>query len=203
MGNKISLPCYLIPLRIKSVNNTIMYFVKIVFSVVTMLFISQSVLASRFACILDNSYMDNLYILAEEYFKDKNIKVLKDIRGFILRVDLKNPEQNFCKLQDEVYYEIKEIEVFLAKIKNPVIIEVHTENIPKNIRGNIKNWEFSTVIAGNIEDVFCKEIPELDNNRFVTTGYGEFMPADKNTPNNGSNYTNRIDIIILCSENGE
>ena len=195
-------PSYPIPLHIKLGHNTIMY-LKRVMSVFIIFFTVQTVWADHYACLLDNQYMENLFVEAENYFECKDISVVKDIRGFILRVDLKSPEANFCRIQGEVYYKIKEIELFLAKIKNPVIIEVHTKNIPENDRGNLKNWEFSTVIANNVEDVFCKEIPELDNKRFVSAGYGEFMPADKNTSNNGSNYADRIDIIILCSKNGE
>ena len=67
---------------------------------------------------------------------------------------------------------------------------------------NLKKWEVSTVIANKIEAIITKPEGVIPQNRINSVGYGEFLPA-KNTPNNGGNYLNRIDIIILCNISGE
>lgn len=141
----------------------------------------------------------DLYDLAENYFsRYEYIYAKREIRGIVLSIELK-PNQYRC-LDKETKEKLNIIKNFLAKIKNPVIIEVHTKDVPEDLR--LKNWEYSTVVANNIEDVFIKEAPKLPVDRIHTVGYGEFMP-DRNTSNNGGKNTERIDIIIVCSLSGE
>ena len=102
----------------------------------------------------------------------------------------------------DTYKKTKKIEYFLAKIKNPVIIEVHTEKKPLKDSYNLKNWEISSVIAGKIESIILKPRGNIELDRIDSVGYGEFLPV-KNTSNNGGNYFNRVDIIILCNISGE
>lgn len=128
------------------------------------------------------------------------ITVLHEIRGTVFRFELKNPEAEYHALSLDVYSKIKCIEYFLAKIKNPVIIEVHTNKVPEGM--NIRNWEFSSVIAGKIEDAFLCGVPKISSDRIYSIGYGEFMP-DINTSNNGGKSSGRVDIIILSSISGE
>ena len=66
---------------------------------------------------------------------------------------------------------------------------------------NLKNWEISAVIAGNIEKALFDENNTLKS-RIHSVGYGEFLP-ENNTPNNGGKLLNRVDIIILCNISGE
>ena len=94
------------------------------------------------------------------------------------------------------------IKEFLSKIENPVIIEVHTENVSQSNTRFLKNWELSTVIANNIESVMLEQSDRDFRNRINSIGYGEFLPS-KNTSNNGGKYANRVDIIILCNISGE
>ncbi len=154
--------------------------------------------------LLNDRCTQDLYTSIFNYFDNfPQIEAIRDIRGITLRFELKTPEDDYTKLEPDIRQKIKIIQYFLAKIKNPVIIEVHTEKIPEQYCCNLKNWEFSTVVANNIQDIFVKEEPRIHTERIYTVGYGEFMPAGKNTPNNGSNYSNRVDIIILCSMSGE
>ena len=97
---------------------------------------------------------------------------------------------------------LKNIEKFLAKNKNPVIIEVHTDKdtLPKGI--NVKNWELSIVISNNIAHYILESCKGIHKETISSIGYGEFLPQ-KNTSNNGGKIANRVDIIVLCSINGE
>ena len=138
---------------------------------------------------------------AERYFSG-DISVIRDTRGILLRFELANPIEEYSHISYKTYVNTIKIKDFLAKIENPVIIEVHTEVVPKNFGINLKNWELSTVIANNIESVILSTFDINNRDRIKSVGYGEFLPT-KNTPNNGGNYSNRVDIIILCNISGE
>ena len=90
----------------------------------------------------------------------------------------------------------------MAKIENPAIIEVHIENFPKKEGLNLKKWEISTIMANEIEAIITLPVGSVKQEQINSIGYGEFLPA-KNTPNNGGENLNRIDIIILCNIIGE
>lgn len=151
--------------------------------------------------ILNEYCTNNIYSSAVAALSHcDGVAIKRDIRGIIIRIPFENPEYNFQKITPQLYEKLLCIEYFLAKIKNPVIIEVHTEKIPEGI--NMKNWEFASVIAGNIGEEFVKSEPKLPVDRIYTVGYGQYMP-DINTSNNGGKSDNRIDIIILCSISGE
>ena len=117
------------------------------------------------------AFADTFYVLGETsitnlYEKVKNslsecegVEVKKEIRGVVVSVELENPEANYHRITPELGKNLTCVEYFLAKIKNPVIIEVHTDKVPEGIKG--KNWEFSSVIAGNVGDVFLKHEPVI------------------------------------------
>lgn len=148
--------------------------------------------------ILHDSCINALYMPASVYFMYDNIHILRDSRGIIIRFQIEDPVAEYKALSQTTIQKIAKIESFLAKIKNLAIIEVHIGEI---IPANIKNWEISAVIAGNIERIVCTNNRELKE-RIYSVGYGEFLPA-KNTPNNGGNFLNRVDIIVLCNISGE
>ncbi len=160
----------------------------------------------NFACceeikyILHDRCINILYKPAVAYFKDSNIRVLRDSRGIILRFELKNPDSEYVEFSDETKQNIKKIAYFLAKNKNAVIIEVHS-SVASNSSCNLKNWERTAVIAANIENVVRSGMQKADK-LIHSVGFGEFLP-ENNTPNNGGKLLNRVDIIILCNVSGE
>ena len=167
-----------------------------------------------FSMLFSVVYAENapLYVLNESNINDvyeevkngvmncENVDVRKEIRGVVVSVTLLNPESEYYRITPELNKTLSCVEYFLAKIKNPVIIEVHTKKVPDGIK--MKNWEFSSVIAGKIGDMFVKKRPKISAERIYPVGYGEFMPLI-NTSNNGGNDGDRIDIIIQSSISGE
>lgn len=155
---------------------------------------------SQSVYVLNDRCEKNFYELCDNYFeKFPDISVVHEIRGVALRIELKT--DGVCCVTPDIQARLNIVKYFLAKIKNPVIIEVHTKEVPAGL--NMKNWEFSTVVANNVSDIFTKGKLQIPIERLHAVGYGEFMPGVNNTSNNGGNYTERIDIIILCSINGE
>lgn len=163
-----------------------------------MFIFAMSVYANEVKYILHEECINALYKPAILFFEYENIYPVRDSRGMVLRFELKNPKLEYYELCSDTIQKLAKIESFLAKIKNPVIIEVHVADI---VSDSLKKWEISAVLAGNIEKALIQENGELKH-RVHSVGYGEFLPA-KNTPNNGSNFTNRVDIIILCNISGE
>lgn len=162
--------------------------------------ISLSCYASEDLYILNDICTGNFYKESELYFEgQKEISLKREIRGITLSFEIQNPMNEYKTLSPSTCSKLKKIGYFLAKIKNPVIIEVHTDKIPQELK-RMRNWEFSTVIANNIETVLLEQVPI---SRLYTVGFGEFMPDENNTPNNGSKNKGRVDIIILCSIYGE
>ena len=150
--------------------------------------------------ILNDRCSESFYEMCDNYFKDyPEINVIREVRGVNLRISLE--VENTYEMKEEARLKLNVIKHFLAKIKNPVIIEVHTVEVPAKL--NINNWEYSTVLANKISDIFTKGEQRLPIERVKSVGYGEFMPSVNNTSNNGGKDTQRIDIIILCSIDGE
>ena len=172
----------------------------IVFFILILCFYSKC-FAQEYSYILNDNCINALINRAESYFNNTEIQSIRDSRGIILRFEIKNPFEQYNYLSNEVYYNSLKIKEFLSKIENPVIIEVHTLGVPKEL--NINNWEYSTVLANKISDIFTKGEQRLPIERVKSVGYGEFMPSLNNTSNNGGKDAQRIDIIILCSIDGE
>lgn len=157
--------------------------------------------AENFVYILKDTCINNLYITAVEALYNNAIEVLKDPQGIIIRFSFEDPIIEYHQISSKTYKLLSQIEDFLAKIKNPVIIEVHTAKTSDYFSKNIRNWEVSTVIANNLELILLNK-GRIPLNRIKSIGYGEFLPI-KNTPYNGGKYVNRVDIMILCNISGE
>lgn len=158
--------------------------------------------AEEYLYILNDSCILDLYSHASDFFKDTPILVVKDPHGLLLRFEIKDIK-NDCKiLSSDTYKKVKYVEQFLAKMNNPAIIEVHINEIPEECAKRRKKWEISTLIANNIESVILLPKGKLARDKIHSVGFGEFLPP-KNTSNNGGNYVNRVDIMILCDINGE
>ncbi len=167
--------------------------------ILAFLFTTNFLFAMEYNYILNDNCINNLFTEAQYYFQDTNIEIVKDARGLILRQVFEDStiENNYIDINL-----FKKIEYFLAKIENFAIIEVHVEDIPNGKFSNLKKWEASTIIANDIEAIITKPFGEIDSRRIKSIGYGEFLPIN-NTPYNGSNKSNRVDIIILCNIIGE
>lgn len=176
---------------------------RVLFLLLIFLFITiPSNKAEDFLYILNDGCILNLQEEAEKHFSNKNIETIKDPYGLILRFKIENIENEYECLSQETCKKLKVIDEFLSKINNPVIIEVHINETPRNKFKNLKKWEVSTLIANNIESTLLKYKKVPIQNKIHSVGFGEFFPQ-KNTSNNGGKYLNRVDIMILCDVNGE
>lgn len=151
--------------------------------------------------ILNDECINALYANAKiTLYNQKEIQIDRDVRGINISFELPNPLEEINKPSQKTLNKLSKIQTFLAKIKNPVIIEVHLEKHSPEKSFKFKDWEISTVIANNIESEIRKSDKTFAD-RLHSVGYGEFLP--KNTPNNGGKSSNRVDIIVLCKISGE
>ena len=158
--------------------------------------------SEEFLYILNEKNITSTYHSAKTLIKSENISISKEALGVKLCFKIDNPIEEYHSLSAKTITNLKNIEKFLAKNKNPVIIEVHTDKdtLPKGI--NVKNWELSIVISNNIAHYILESCKGIHKETISSIGYGEFLPQ-KNTSNNGGKIANRVDIIVLCSINGE
>ena len=172
-----------------------LFFAIIIFFTLTPL----SIFSMDYVYILNDKCKSDLYNEAQRHFAYSKILVLKDARGIILRY---NFDKDFLLSSDEFLDICKKFELFLAKIENPAIIEVHLKDFSNKNFLKLRKWEISTIIANEIEAIITLPSGIIERQRINSIGYGEFLPS-KNTPNNGGKDLNRIDIIILCNISGE
>lgn len=170
------------------------------FFILFLVFINKS-FADEYVYILSDTKLNYLYKETKEYFANTEIKIFKDVRGIIITFILDNVLNEYNQLSYKTLQNLEKIEYFLAKNKNPVIIEVHTVKFPLNNSSNLKNWEVSTVVANRIEAILLEK-GRISQRQIKSIGYGEFLPS-KNTPYNGVKNEGRVDIILLCSISGE
>ena len=175
-----------------------MKFIIIIFAIFLLTLVSEG----KELYILNDSCINVLFSQANDSVKSSEIEILRDSKGIVLRIFIDNPEKEYNVLSQKICKNLTIIKDFLAKIENAVIIEVHTKVAKLPDEGKIKNWELSTVIANRVEQEILKSNSNMDVSQIKSVGYGEFLPA-KNTPYNGGNISNRIDIIILCNITGE
>ena len=158
--------------------------------------------AKEFLYILNEPSIKELSEQAETFFKNSDVSIIREPRGVKLRLYFDYEIIECKKINTSILTEIIKIKDFLAKIKNPAIIEVHTEKFSEKEICNLSNWEISTIIADKLESIIISPEMGLTRERIKSVGYGEFLPP-KNTSNNGGKHTNRIDIMILCNLDGE
>ncbi|MBQ6515695.1 OmpA family protein [bacterium] len=135
--------------------------------------------------------------IQEKLLNIEDAQLLKDSRGYILRInnDLLFDEGN-SELNSKSEETLNKIVEILAKIKNFVIIEGHTDSTPIKTEKYPSNWELSTGRATNLIK-YLVEKGNISPERLSAVGYGEYVPVADNTSNNGRKLNRRVDIIIL------
>jgi len=118
-------------------------------------------------------------------------------RGLIIHIkDQLLFESGKADLKDEA----KEVLSLLADefkgIKNHIVIEGHTDNLPISTRRFPSNWELSTARATNVVR-YLVENKIFDPVRVSARGFGEYRPIVSNASENGRARNRRVDIVVL------
>lgn len=90
----------------------------------------------------------------------------------------------------------------LAKVleQNPevnVMVEGHTDDVPMNGSGEIKdNWDLSVMRATSVTKIILKGGPNIDQKRITSAGRGEFFPLDPAKTAEARKKNRRTEIIL-------
>lgn len=103
----------------------------------------------------------------------------------------------------ELKKEAKNILDPLAKLfgtmNQEIWVEGHTDNRPISTREYPTNWELSTARAARVVRYFT-ENKDLNPQKFVAIGYGEFRPVAPNTSADNMQLNRRVVMIIRTRE---
>lgn len=136
-------------------------------------------------------------ILQENLSKYKDVKLLKNDKGLVIRVNNQVLfDEGSSDIKPQAEKTLDQIIKVLTKIDNPVIIEGHTDATPIRNAKYPSNWELSTARATNIISYIIKR-GIISPKRLSAVGYGEYMPIADNKSINGRNSNRRVDIIVL------
>ena len=95
---------------------------------------------------------------------------------------------------------LKDISKFIGPIRNEVIVEGHTDNIPLRPDAQFEtNWELSTARATTVVRHLI-EVLGLAPERFSAAGYGEYRYVMPNTSDGNRAMNRRVDILIVAMD---
>ncbi len=87
----------------------------------------------------------------------------------------------------------------LAGLRNQVIVEGHTDDVPIQTFFYPSNWELSVARAVSVAR-YLVEKHDLEPERFLATGYGEYHPIDSNETPEGRARNRRVNIVISIKQ---
>lgn len=131
-------------------------------------------------------------------FKDKGLSVYtKDGKVYVSMDEKLLFASGSWKVADEGAQALKEVGIVLQK--NPdinIMIEGHTDNVPYQGRGEVKdNWDLSVLRATSIVKILL-ENKSIAANRITAAGRGEYIPLVSNTSKENKAKNRRTEIIL-------
>lgn len=84
----------------------------------------------------------------------------------------------------------------IKKVRNPLRVEGHTDNIPIQTARFPSNWELSVARAVNVVKYFA-EICHIDPHRLSAVGYGESRPVVANDTPAHRMKNRRVEILLI------
>lgn len=127
---------------------------------------------------------------------DGVIRVNKDERGVELQMPnnlLFDPAQ--ARITVQGYDVLEALIPLFADIPNRVLVEGHTDTVPINTTAFPSNWELSAGRSARVVRYFVDE-NQLDPQRFVVIGYGEYHPQESNSTETGRAANRRVALVI-------
>jgi chemotaxis protein MotB len=125
--------------------------------------------------------IDNKEVSGEVQYSKEGLRITLTEKGEFIFF-----ESGRAELTERAKELIKKIIPELQKLKNEVIVEGHTDNVPIRTSQFSSNWELSTARATSVVKFLIDDI-KYPPEKLAAIGYGEFKPAAPNdTPENKS-----------------
>lgn len=129
----------------------------------------------------------------------KMLQIRQEERGLVLQLqDSLFFASGSAELRPQVLPTLKKLAVELEKLKLPIRVEGHTDNVP--VQGRFSsNWDLSSIRASRVLQAllrYSRIHPEL----LSVAGYGEYRPIASNQTEQGRARNRRVDIVLLTAQ---
>lgn len=101
-----------------------------------------------------------------------------------------------ANIKDEGIPALMKISELIRNMKNPIVIEGHTDNVPIHTGEFPSNWALSSARAMKVL-TYLTDNRGLDPSRFSTAAYGEYSPIASNDTPDGRAQNRRVNILIV------
>jgi chemotaxis protein MotB len=126
-----------------------------------------------------------------------SVALRQEARGVVLQLnDTLLFDSGSSALRPAARRELATLARELSRLKQPLRIEGHTDNVPVRGSGYTSNWDLSAARATSVLR-FLLDATSLPPAGFSVAGYGEFRPIASNASATGRAKNRRVDIVIL------
>jgi len=116
-----------------------------------------------------------------------------------IKIVLKSPvlfDSGKANLKPQAYPLLEGFISTLSSVKNDIVIEGHTDNMPIHNEEFDSNWDLSFYRAYSVVKYFM-ETKKFDPTRLSGIGYGEYRPIGDNETPEGRSANRRIEINVI------
>lgn len=136
----------------------------------------------------------------QKYIEDNNLTDIAEIKvsARFIKMDLESPalfQSGSADMKPGIKPLFEELGRQLTMVDNTVVVEGHTDNVPIHNQYFNSNWELSAARAFSVLYFFIKR--EIDPERLVANGFGEFRPIFPNDTEENRAKNRRIEITII------
>ena len=141
-----------------------------------------------------------------------NDKLIQSLEADFKIQVTENPQGIQFSLEDQILFDFGKADInppgytildqvakVIKKIRNPVRVEGHTDNIPIRTARFPSNWELSVARAVNVVKYFA-EVCHIDPHRLSAVGYGESQPVVANNTSADRMKNRRVEILLITED---
>lgn len=141
--------------------------------------------------------LENLKKYVKDNKMESYVKIKNDSRGFIFEIKDKILfETGQGNLRKESLPVLDVVSKYIGSVKNGIIVEGHTDNVPISNEKFQDNLELSSERANNVTRYFINN-KKLDPRRFQSIGLGEYHPIVPNNSEGNKAQNRRVNILIV------
>lgn len=144
--------------------------------------------------------MEEIYMEVQAFLREAGLEGEVQLRWEERGIVMELPERFLfdtgrAEIKPEFLPTLDLLAELLTGLKNQIIVEGHTDNVPISTFLYPSNWELSVARAVSVTR-YLVEGHGLNPKRFVATGYGEHHPIDTNETSEGRARNRRVTIVI-------
>lgn len=148
--------------------------------------------------------LEDTYEEVKQFLKqtglEKDISLRLEERGIVMELPEKILfDTGRAEIKAEFLPTLDLLAELIAGLHNQIIVEGHTDNVPIRTFLYPSNWELS--VARSVSVARCLvERHNLEPERFLVTGYGEYHPLGSNDTPEGRARNRRVTIVISLKQ---